>query len=110
MATNYAMIDLWNIKLMDAFIFIAAFLFGVEVGLGSAVLTWVVYGFVNPYGQDNLVLLSFLITGESFFALAGALLSRTSLVRDLVRNTHRFRRACLILGIVGFQVTFGYDL
>jgi hypothetical protein len=27
LGTNYAMIDLWNIKLMDALVFISAFLF-----------------------------------------------------------------------------------
>lgn len=110
LATNYAMIDLWNIKLMDAFIFLAAFLFGLEVGLGSAILTWGVYGFVNPYGQDDLILLLFLMVGESFYAIAGALLSRTSIIRDLVQNNHRYKRASFIFGIIGFQATFAYDL
>jgi len=37
LGTNYVMIDIPNVKLMDALIFIAAFLFGLEVGLGSAI-------------------------------------------------------------------------
>src|SRR6266487_3548427 len=91
LGTNYAMIDLWNIKLMDALIFIAAFLFGIRVGLGSAISTWIVYGFINPYGQADPILLVFLITGECFYAIAGTLISRASVTRDLlirVRSKH----------------------
>jgi uncharacterized membrane protein len=78
------MIDIPNVKLMDAFVFIAAFLFGLEVGLGTAISIWAVYGFINPYGQDDLTLLLFLMTGECLYALAGALLSRTSVARELI--------------------------
>src|SRR3989454_12315554 len=84
LGTNFAMIDIPNVKLMDSFVFIAAFLFGLQVGLGTAVSIWAVYGFVNPYGQDDLMLLLFLMTGECLYALAGALLSRTSIARELI--------------------------
>ncbi len=84
LATNYAMIDIPNVKLMDAFVFIAAFLFGLEVGIGTAFSIWAVYGFINPYGQDDLTLLLFLMTGECLYAVAGALLSRTSVARELI--------------------------
>jgi len=84
LATNYAMIDIPNVKLMDAFVFIGAFLFGLEVGVGTAISIWAVYGFINPYGQDDLALLLFLMTGECLYAIAGALLSRTSVARDLI--------------------------
>src|SRR5690242_2489623 len=78
------MIDIPNVKLMDALVFIAAFLFGLGVGLGTAISIWVVYGFINPYGQDDLTLLLFLMTGECLYAIAGALLSRTSVARELL--------------------------
>ena len=84
LATNYAMIDIPNVKLMDAFVFIAAFLFGLKVGLGTAISIWAVYGFINPYGQDDLALLLFLMTGECLYAMAGALLSRASVARELI--------------------------
>ena len=84
LATNYAMIDIPNVKLMDAFVFIAAFLFGLEVGLGTAISIWAVYGFINPYGQDDLTLLLFLMTGECLYAIAGTLLSRTSVAQELM--------------------------
>lgn len=110
LATNYAMIDLWNVKLMDALIFIAAFLFGLEVGLGSAILTWGVYGFVNPYGQDDLTLLLFLMLGECLYAVAGATLSRTSTVRELLSNSPSYRRTSILFGLIGLLATFVYDV
>ena len=82
------MIDLWNVKLMDALVFIAAFLFGIQVGLGSAVSIWIVYGFINPYGQADPVLLLFLVSGECLYAIAGALIKRTSVIRELLNSVH----------------------
>jgi len=84
LATNYAMIDIPNVKLMDAFVFVAAFLFGLEVGIGTAISIWAVYGFINPYGQDDLTLLLFLMTGECLYAIEGVLLRRTSVARELI--------------------------
>ena len=127
------MIDLWNIKLMDSLIFIAAFLFGLQVGLGTAVSTWIVYGFLNPYGQDDPVLLAFLISGECFYAIAGALLSRATITKDLLKtNQHQspnrrlakpsdrlgqlrgflmpYGKMSLLFGLIGFQATFAYDI
>ena len=110
LGTNYVMIDIPNVKLMDAFIFIAAFLFGLEVGLGSAVSIWIIYGFINPYGQAGFPLLFFLIIGESFYAIAGSLLSRTSASRDVINNPHPNGRMSLLFGLIGFQATFAYDV
>jgi len=86
------MIDIPNVKLMDAFVFIAAFLFGLEVGLGTAISIWAVYGFINPYGQDDLTLLLFLMAGECLYAVSGALLSRTSVARELIAKRNQAKR------------------
>ena len=110
LGTNYAMIDIPNVKLMDALVFISAFLFGLEVGLGSAISIWLIYGFINPYGQADPMLLFFLMTGECFYAIAGAFLSRASATQDLLNNAHPYRRAGLIFGLIGFQATFAYDV
>ena len=112
LATNYALIALPNIKLMDALVFIAAFLFGLRLGIGVAASTWLVYGFVNPNGQADFVLLSFLIAGECFYAVAGATLSRTFVARDLLKkNQTQWRpKLGLVFALVGFQATFAYDL
>jgi hypothetical protein len=110
LGTNYAMIDIPNVKLMDALVFIAAFLFGLEVGLGSAISIWVIYGFINPYGQAGFTLLFFLVAGECFYALAGSLLSRTSVARDLIKNARPRGRMSLLFGLIGFLATFAYDV
>ncbi len=86
------MIDIPNVKLMDAFVFIAAFLFGLRVGLGTAISIWAVYGFINPYGQDDLTLLLFLMGGECLYAVSGALLSRSSVARELIAKRNQAKR------------------
>jgi uncharacterized membrane protein len=86
------MIDIPNVKLMDAFVFIAAFLFGLQVGIGTAISIWAVYGFINPYGQDDLILLLFLMAGECLYAISGALLSRTSVARELIAKRNQVKR------------------
>lgn len=110
LGTNYAMIDIPNVKLMDAFVFVAAFLFGLEVGLGSAVSIWIIYGFINPYGQASFSLLFFLIAGECFYAVSGALLSRASVARDLINNARPYGSVSVVFGLIGFQATFAYDV
>ena len=112
LGTNYVMIDIPNVKLMDAFVFIAAFLFGLEVGLGSAVSIWTVYGFANPYGIDDILTLSFLITGECLYAFSGWILSRSSIGKSLLnRDSSRYPgRMSIVLGLIGLQATFAYDV
>ncbi len=112
LGTNYVMIDIPNVKLMDAFVFIAAFLFGLEVGLGSAVSIWTIYGFVNPYGIDDILTLSFLITGECLYAISGWILSRTSIGRDLLNRGSSYYpgRMSIVVGLIGLQATFAYDV
>jgi len=132
LATNYALIGFQNVKLMDTLVFIVAFLFGVRLGIGVAVSTWLVYGLVNPNGVDGPIILSFLILGECFYALSGAILSRTSVGQELslvkpldgslaTEKTSVFRKLArrirnlnptrsLVFALVGLQATFGYDL
>jgi len=111
LGTNFAMIDIPNVKLMDAFVFIAAFLFGLEVGLGSAVSVWAVYGFASPYGVDDFVTLSFLITGECLYALSGWALNRARIGKDLFKpGSYHLSRIGIVFGLVGLQATFAYDV
>jgi hypothetical protein len=108
LGTNYAMIDIPNVKLMDAIVFIAAFLFGLDVGLGSAVSIWIIYGFINPWGQAGFPLLFFLIGGECFYAIAGGFLRRTSTGRQMAKNGG-YRHATILFGGLGLLTTFAYD-
>jgi hypothetical protein len=112
LGTNYVMIDIPNVKLMDAFVFIAAFLFGLEVGLGSAVSIWAIYGFANPYGVDDLITLSFLMAGECLYAISGWILSHTKVAKDLMNagRSYRLLRMSVVFSLIGFQATFAYDI
>ncbi len=110
LGTNYAMIDVPNVKLMDALVFTASFLFGLDVGVGSAVSIWAIYGFVNPYGQADFVTLFFVMVGECFYALAGGLLRRTSVLKYSLRRGNTKLRIFPVIGIIGFLTTFAYDV
>lgn len=111
LASNYAMIGLPNIKIMDALIFIAAFLFGWTVGIGIAVSTWAVYGFANPYGQAGFPLIVFLVIGECFYAIGGAGLRRTTLAKELLaeRRLSSDFGIIFVFGVLGLVLTFAYD-
>ena len=112
LVTNYALTGIPNVKLMDALVFIAAFLFGWTIGVGIAVSTWAIYGFVNPYGQAGFPLIIFLMIGECFYAIGGALLRRSSTARHLLtdRRLSSDLQIAIIFGIVGLCLTFAYDL
>ena len=109
LATNYALIGISNVKIMDALVFLAAFLFGLKVGLAVGASTWAVYGLINPQGSADLILLSFLVTGECFYALAGTGLRKTTIARDLLDKGFR-KGFSLVFGTVGLLATLSYDV
>src|SRR5690348_6614911 len=112
LATNYALIGFANVKLMDAIVFITAFLFGWTVGVGIAISTWTVYGFLNPYGQAGFPLIFFLVAGECFYAIGGSILRRSSIVKQLLseRRLTSDLEIVIIFGVVGVVLTFAYDV
>ncbi len=110
LGTNYALIDIPNVKLMDALVFTAAFLFGLDVGVGSAVSIWAIYGFVNPYGQADFITLFFVMVGECFYALAGGLFRRASAAQDSLRRGNTRLPIFPAFGLIGFLATFAYDV
>ena len=109
LATNYALIGVPNVKIMDTLVFIAAFSFGLRLGLGVAVSIWPVYGFVNPYGIDSILMLAFLMIGECFYALAGYVLRTSFASEELVRGTREYEQLAIVFGFAGFLATFAYD-
>ncbi len=120
LASNYAMIGIVNVKLMDTLVFLAAFLFGLRVGVGVALVSWGVYGFINPYGADDLVLLSFLMAGECFYAITGFVLRQTSFDKMLplqgesgdsrIGGFRSYGRVSLVFGTAGLLSTLAYDV
>jgi hypothetical protein len=103
LATNYLLIHIPNVKIMDLLVFTSGFCFGGRVGVSVGVLTWVVYGTLNPYGFDPLIWIA-TMTSESVYGLFGGALRNRLLVQKASLP------ASLALGGVGFLTTFLYDL
>lgn len=103
-ATDYAMLPLANVKLMDSIVFICALTFGVSAGASVAALTWLVYGTVNPLGPDSGPFLLLLIGSEMVYVAFGYL-ARRMLSPDLSVPTRS-----LLWGSFGLIGAFLYDV
>lgn len=101
-ATNYLLIGVVNVKLMDLIVFMGGYLYGARFGATLGAMVWLVYGTVNPYGF-NLPTLAATMLGEAVYGVAGGLLGRRMDVRAGWGPDAR-------VGIVGFLLTFAYDL
>ncbi len=100
--SNYLLIGVFNVKLMDLIVFSSGFLFGPSVGASVGILTWLVYGTLNPYGFSLPILVATSLM-ESLYGIVGGLLgNRGKKGVGLTSN--------LKYGIVGFLLTFVYDL
>ena len=108
-SSNYALLAFPQVKLMDSLVFISAYLFGFGVGAGVAVITWLVYGSVNPLGAAGFPLLLVLMVGEFIFAFSGALLGRSWKRTAVFGNGSKFLNKSLVLGITGLLSAFVYD-
>lgn len=103
-STNYLLIGVVNVKFMDLIVFVAGFVFGPLVGASVGVLTWLVYGTLNPYGF-SLPILAATSIAESLYGVVGGFLGARSpsvVGRGLSANAK--------FAIIGFILTFVYDL
>ena len=105
--TNYAMLPLPNIKLMDAMVFTTGLFFGVVPGISVAAIAWLVYGVLNPLGLILPVLLT-VIPCEMIYALVGGFLRRTA-TGSTSSNSRNLERN-VVFGAVGLFSTLAYDL
>jgi len=111
-STNYLMIGIPNVKFMDLFVFISGYIMGSLSGALVGVLTWLVYGTINPYGFNMPTLIATCI-GESLYGIFGGLSERFGLKaspESFNAGDEGFWRENLIFGIIGFLLTFTYDL
>jgi hypothetical protein len=69
-ASDFALADLPNVKLVDPIVFSVAFIFGLEMGVYVGVLSEVIWGTLSPYGFGGYII-PFLVAGEVLYALAG---------------------------------------
>lgn len=75
LASDFALTDALNVKLVDPIVFSVAFVFGLEAGVSVGVLSEVIWGTVSPFGFGGYMI-PFLAGGEVLFAVAGWAASR----------------------------------
>jgi len=69
-ATDFALSDIPNVKLVDPIVFSVAFVFGFGIGASVGIVSEVIWGVVSPYGFGGYII-PFLVLGEIIYALAG---------------------------------------
>jgi len=69
-ASDFALADIPNVKLVDPIVFSVAFVFGFEMGVYVGVLSELIWGTLSPYGFGGYII-PFLVGGEVLYALAG---------------------------------------
>lgn len=105
--TNYAMLPLPNIKIMDAIVFTTGLFFGAAAGISVAVISWLVYGVLNPLGFTIPILFT-VIACEMIYAVIGNLLRRTT-TGNPKSNVKGYERS-IAFGAVGLFSTLSYDV
>jgi hypothetical protein len=102
--TNYAMYGLWNIKPMDFIVFIGGFCFGPVIGASVGMISWAVYGTLNPQGFVLPVLLATMFS-ETIYGIAGGLLRK-----ELTAFKGERGRTSVFFALVGALLTVAYDV
>jgi hypothetical protein len=102
--SNYLLIGVVNIKFMDLIVFVSGFAFGPMVGASVGIMTWLVYGTLNPYGFSLPILIATSL-GESLYGIAGGLMGNRG-TKEIGKGV----TASLKFAITGFLLTFVYDL
>ncbi len=103
-SSNYVLIGLPNVKLMDAIVFASSMAMGLKFGSSLAILIWMIYGTLNPYGL-NLPTLIVVMLSEMIYVLFSriALKLRVGLPEARTYDS-------LMLGSIGLLSTLIYDL
>ena len=105
--TNYVMLPLPNINLMDAIVFTTGLFYGFIPGASVAAIAWLVYGSLNPLGFSAPILLV-VISAEMLYAFIGSRLQRTSLGHP--HKDYSSVERYLIFGVAGLFATLAYDI
>ena len=108
-STNYIMISLYNVKLMDLIVFVGGFCFGPAVGALTGVISWTVYGTLNPMGFSLPIWFATMFA-ESVYGIVGGLIGRALFSNDADELRGKFRNACFFFGMLGMLLTFAYDI
>jgi len=104
LASNYALIWLPNVKLMDLIVFVSGLQFGMYVGCMVGVLVWAVYGSINPYGFILPIWVGCMLS-ESLFGVAGGLIGKHTTITPGSPRVFAWEMA-----VTGFILSFIYDV
>lgn len=102
LATNYVLISIPNVKLMDFVTFLAGKTLGVAWGAATATLIWLVYGTINPYGFSPSIL-PILIIAELSYCIVGSVVNGRF---SSLSSKEKF----FIYGTIGLLSTLVYDI
>ena len=102
--TNYALVSIYNVKLMDLIVFVGGFLFGPFTGAFVGILSWSVYGVLNPYGFVPQIWLATMFS-EAIYGVAGGLVHKAN-----VSFSSKSFGYMVFAGNLGFLLTLIYDL
>jgi uncharacterized membrane protein len=105
--TNYVMLPLPNINLMDAIVFTTGLFYGFIPGASVATIAWLVYGSLNPLGFSAPILLV-VIAAEMIYAFVGSRLHRTSFGHP--HKEYGSVERYLVFGVAGLFATIAYDI
>jgi hypothetical protein len=106
--TNYAMMSFYNVKLMDIIVFLGGFCFGPLAGGLTAIISWGVYGTLNPIGFSLPVWLATMFS-ETIYGVAGGIVRRL-LDKPEVSFKSDARGLCIFFGALGLLLTLSYDV
>jgi hypothetical protein len=106
--TNYALLPLFNVKFMDFIVFVGGFCFGPLAGGLIGVISWAVYGSLNPLGFSLPVWLS-TMSAEAVFGVVGGLTARFLILPKHSSVSNGKIGACVLFGVISVFLTFGYD-
>jgi hypothetical protein len=95
-----------NVKIMDALYFVAAYEFGLTVGIPVVVLTRTIYASINPWGPAGSLLIGFLVLGDLAYVLAASIVRKL----NLFENTQGPIRRSVLLGLIGLFSALVFDL
>ena len=73
--SDFALAGIPNVKLVDALVFLSAYLFGFRTGASIGVLSELIWAYATPWGAPGFIA-PFLIAGEVVYAAAGSMSAR----------------------------------
>jgi uncharacterized membrane protein len=105
-ATNYVLVVLPNLVVMDFIVFLGGFCFGPVIGALIGILSWALYGIINPYGFVPSVWVATMLS-ESIYGIIGGLLGRSLYSINLEEQR---LKSSILFGSFGLIITLGYDI